>query len=117
MRMRKMAFIIQAHLHKHQVLFYHRQRLENISRLYLPGPTWTTWTTYIMSTTTFMATTATTSSATATCTTAVPGKYGRVPVDACNSNYFFDPNFGANLAFCVLFGFTTIAHLVQAVLF
>ncbi|KAM0239136.1 hypothetical protein ACHAPO_003106 [Fusarium lateritium] len=53
----------------------------------------------------------------ATCTTAVPGKYGRVPVDACNSNYFFDPSFAANLAFCVLFGLTTITHLVQAILF
>ncbi|KAM0503202.1 hypothetical protein ACHAP8_003244 [Fusarium lateritium] len=53
----------------------------------------------------------------ATCTTAVPGKYGRVPVDACNSNYFFDPSFAANLAFCVLFGLTTTTHLVQAILF
>ncbi|KAH6965725.1 RTA1 like protein-domain-containing protein [Fusarium venenatum] len=70
-----------------------------------------------MSTTTLMAATATASSAMTTCTTAVPGKYGRVPVDACNSNYFFDPSFAANLAFCVLFGLTTIAHLVQAVLF
>ncbi|CEI68927.1 unnamed protein product [Fusarium venenatum] len=67
-----------------------------------------------MSTTTLMAATATASSAMTTCTTAVPGKYGRVPVDACNSNYFFDPSFAANLAFCVLFGLTTIAHLVQA---
>ncbi|RGP76257.1 hypothetical protein FSPOR_246 [Fusarium sporotrichioides] len=53
-----------------------------------------------MSTTTLMAATTTASSAMATCTTAVPGKYGRVPVDACNSNYFFDPSFAANLAFC-----------------
>ncbi|KAF5231600.1 hypothetical protein FAUST_9162 [Fusarium austroamericanum] len=67
-----------------------------------------------MSTTTLMTATTTASSATATCTTAVPGKYGRVPVDACNSNYYFDPSFAANLAFCVLFGLTTIAHLAQA---
>ncbi|KAG8669041.1 hypothetical protein FPOAC1_008428 [Fusarium poae] len=70
-----------------------------------------------MSTVTLMEASATESSAMATCTTAVPGKYGRVPVDACNSNYFFDPSFAANLAFCVLFGLTTTAHLVQAILF
>uniref|UniRef100_A0A0D2XWT2 Uncharacterized protein n=1 Tax=Fusarium oxysporum (strain Fo5176) TaxID=660025 RepID=A0A0D2XWT2_FUSOF len=70
-----------------------------------------------MSTTTFTSTATTTSSATATCTTAVPGKYGRVPVDACNANYFFDPSFAANLAFCVLFGMTTMVHLIQAILF
>ncbi|KAF5561037.1 phospholipid-translocating ATPase [Fusarium phyllophilum] len=70
-----------------------------------------------MSTTTFTSTATATSSATATCTTAVPGKYGRVPVDACNANYFFDPSFAANLAFCVLFGMTTMVHLIQAILF
>ncbi|WKT45822.1 RTA-like protein [Fusarium oxysporum f. sp. vasinfectum] len=70
-----------------------------------------------MSTTTFTSTATPTSSATATCTTAVPGKYGRVPVDACNANYFFDPSFAANLAFCVLFGMTTMVHLIQAILF
>ncbi|KAF4496485.1 phospholipid-translocating ATPase [Fusarium agapanthi] len=70
-----------------------------------------------MSTTTFTSTATAASSATATCTTAVPGKYGRVPVDACNANYFFDPSFAANLAFCVLFGMTTMTHLVQAILF
>ncbi|KAF5547296.1 phospholipid-translocating ATPase [Fusarium napiforme] len=70
-----------------------------------------------MSTTTFTSTATTTSSATAACTTAVPGKYGRVPVDACNANYFFDPSFAANLAFCVLFGMTTMVHLIQAILF
>ena len=70
-----------------------------------------------MSTTTLMEATTTTASAIATCTTAVPGKYGRVPVDACNANYFFDPSFGANLAFCVLFGLTTMTHLIQAILF
>ncbi|KAF5678814.1 phospholipid-translocating ATPase [Fusarium heterosporum] len=70
-----------------------------------------------MSTTTYIPTTTAVSSATATCTAATPDKYGRVPVDACNSNYFFDPNFGVNLAFCVLFGLTTLVHLTQAILF
>lgn len=87
---------------------------ENTTILYLQDLTYTT---YTMSTTTLMTATTTATSAIATCTTAVPGKYGRVPVDACNSNYFFDPNFGANLAFCVLFGMTTLAHLTQAILF
>ncbi|KAG7151644.1 lipid transporter atnI like protein [Verticillium longisporum] len=49
------------------------------------------------------------------CTTAVPGKYGSVPYDACNSNYNFEPDFAANCAFAVLFGLTLGAHLVQAV--
>lgn len=68
-------------------------------------------------TTIAMAATTTSSSATASCTTAVPGKYGRVPIDACNAYYFFDPSFSANLAFAVLFGMTTMAHLVEAVIF
>ena len=52
-----------------------------------------------------------------TCTTAVPGKYGEVPVDACNSNWAFDPSFGANLAWAVLMGLTTAVHLLQAILY
>lgn len=56
----------------------------------------------------------TSSSATATCTTAVPGKHGEVPFDACNSNYLYDPSFEANCAFAVLFGLTFIAHITQA---
>lgn len=61
--------------------------------------------------------TGTSASATASCTTAVPGKYGHVPVDACNSYYSFNPSFAGNLAFAVLFGMTTLAHLVLAILF
>ncbi|KAJ4327823.1 hypothetical protein N0V84_001785 [Fusarium piperis] len=68
-------------------------------------------------TTTHVPTSTVSSSATASCTTAVPGKYGHVPIDACNSNYFFDPSFAANLAFCVLFGMTTLAHITQAIIF
>lgn len=51
------------------------------------------------------------------CTTAVPGKYGHVPYDSCNSNYSFDPSFGGNLAFLVLFSITTVAHLIEAIVF
>ncbi|KAH7150498.1 RTA1 domain protein [Dactylonectria estremocensis] len=71
-----------------------------------------------MSTTTTLSTATTTSaSATASCTTAVPDKYGYVPIDACNANYAFYPNFGANLAFAVLFGMSTIIHLMQAIVY
>ncbi|KAF2430366.1 hypothetical protein EJ08DRAFT_670506 [Tothia fuscella] len=56
----------------------------------------------------------TTSSPTATCTTAVPAKWGNVPVDACNSNYSLDPNFAAAIAFTVLFGMAALGHTVQA---
>ena len=61
--------------------------------------------------------TTTSSSSTASCTTAVPGKYGYIPPDACNSNYFYYPSFGAGIAFAVLFGLVFVAHITQAVRF
>lgn len=51
------------------------------------------------------------------CITAVPGKYGEVPIDACNSNWAFHPSFSANLAWAVLMGLTTGVHLLQAILY
>ena len=68
-------------------------------------------------TTTTDIATRTSASATSTCTTAVPGKYGRVPIDACNAYYAYDPNFVGNLAFAVLFGLTTLAHLALAIIY
>ncbi|KAK3935800.1 RTA1 domain-containing protein [Diplogelasinospora grovesii] len=59
----------------------------------------------------------TTSGASPSCTTAVPGEYGHVPLDACNSYYNFDPSYAGNLAFAILFGMTSFAHLVQAILY
>jgi hypothetical protein len=59
----------------------------------------------------------TTAAAQATCTTAIPGKYGYVPPDACNSNYNFDPQFAPAVAVAVLFGMLTLAHLVLAIVF
>ncbi|KAF9874629.1 RTA1 domain-containing protein [Colletotrichum karsti] len=56
----------------------------------------------------------TTSSLEARCTTALPGKYGHVPSDACNSYYPFEPNFEGNIAFAAVFGLSMIAHLIQA---
>lgn len=49
-----------------------------------------------------------------TCTTAIPGEYGNVPIDACNSNYNFDPQFAPAVAVCILFGLLTLAHVVLA---
>ncbi|KAJ4154089.1 hypothetical protein LMH87_010552 [Akanthomyces muscarius] len=57
----------------------------------------------------------TSSTASPSCTTAVPGKYGHVPFDACNSNYNDNPSFEANLAFAALFGASFVAHIVQAI--
>lgn len=68
-------------------------------------------------TTTFLSPTTTTAAPTESCTTAVPGKYGYVPFDACNSNYLAPPDFVANLAFAVLFGTSVRVHVVEAFAF
>jgi hypothetical protein len=49
------------------------------------------------------------------CTTAVPGKYGRVDdYSACNAYYTYNPSFAAAILFTVLFGILTISHTTQA---
>ena len=58
-----------------------------------------------------------TASSMPTCTTAIPGKYGEVPPDACNSQWAFHPDFAANLAWAVLMGLTACVHLIQAVFY
>jgi hypothetical protein len=68
-------------------------------------------------TTSSSLTSSTASSATASCTTAVPGKYGYVPPDACNAQWNFNPSFAAAIAFAVLFGMSAIGHIVQGVYF
>ncbi|KAF2177081.1 RTA1-domain-containing protein [Zopfia rhizophila CBS 207.26] len=55
-----------------------------------------------------------TTSTTATCTTAVPGKHGYVPPEACNSNWAFSPSFEAAILFSVLFAILLLAHVFQA---
>lgn len=45
---------------------------------------------------------------------ATPGRDGYVPADACNALWVYFPNFAAAVAFSVLFGILTIAHLAQA---
>jgi hypothetical protein len=61
----------------------------------------------------------TTPSSTATtpeCTTAVPGPHGYVPPSSCNALYLYNPSFSAAVAFAVLFGLLTIAHILLAIL-
>lgn len=48
---------------------------------------------------------------------ATPGIDGYVPADACNALWLYFPKFAAAVAFSILFGILTIAHLVQAVLY
>ncbi|CAK7200923.1 hypothetical protein SEUCBS139899_003623 [Sporothrix eucalyptigena] len=70
-----------------------------------------------------MPSSTTTSSPTATessfsdCVTAVPGKYGNVPITACNSLYNYDPTFGPAVATSVIFGLLTAVHLAQAIIY
>ncbi|KAI9773238.1 MAG: hypothetical protein M1839_002200 [Geoglossum umbratile] len=45
------------------------------------------------------------------CITTVPGKYGHVPADACNSYYNFDPNFVAAVLVAALFGLVSVVHI------
>ncbi|KAI9034939.1 RTA1 domain-containing protein [Aspergillus affinis] len=61
-------------------------------------------------------TTATSASATAspTCIDIAPGKNGYLPPEACGSLLFYEPSFGAAILFAVLFGLTTLAHIIQA---
>lgn len=70
-----------------------------------------------MATSTSSTATSTSDAFLASCTTAVPGKYGYVPVTACNSNYNYNPSFSAAVAVSVIFGILTVAHLVEAFIF
>ncbi|KAF3047194.1 hypothetical protein E8E12_011603 [Didymella heteroderae] len=48
---------------------------------------------------------------------ATPGPNGYVPAGACNALWVYFPSFASAIAFSVLFGIITIAHLCQAVLY
>jgi hypothetical protein len=66
-----------------------------------------------------MTSTTTPSSPTTTtleCTTATPGLHGYVPPSSCNALYLYNPSFPAAVAFAVLFGLLTIAHILLAIL-
>ena len=56
-------------------------------------------------------------SLTASCTTAVPGLYGNVPIDACNSYYNFNPQFAPAVAVAFIFGLLTVAHLTLTIVY
>ncbi|CAK7235066.1 hypothetical protein SBRCBS47491_009163 [Sporothrix bragantina] len=58
-----------------------------------------------------------TASSTASCVTAVPGKYGNVPIDACNSQYNFNPTFAPAVAFSVIYALLTVVHVAQAFIY
>ncbi|KAG9187403.1 hypothetical protein G6011_05274 [Alternaria panax] len=49
-------------------------------------------------------------------TTAVPGPYGYVSPSSCNALYLYNPSFPAVIAFAVLFGLLTVAHILLAIL-
>lgn len=48
---------------------------------------------------------------------ATPGLDGYVPAGSCNALWVYFPNFAAAIAFSVLFGILTIAHIGQAVMY
>ncbi|KAF1834463.1 hypothetical protein BDW02DRAFT_639283 [Decorospora gaudefroyi] len=48
---------------------------------------------------------------------ATPDPNGYVPADACNALWVYFPNFAAAVAFSILFGMLTIAHVGQAILY
>lgn len=61
--------------------------------------------------------TTTTTTPTATCIHVKPGKDGYLPPEACNVLLAYVPSFGAAVLFCILFGLTLVAHIVQAFVF
>jgi hypothetical protein len=51
------------------------------------------------------------------CSTAIPGKYGYVPEDACNSYYNYNPQYPPAIAVAVIFGILTTVHVILAIRF
>jgi hypothetical protein len=64
--------------------------------------------------TTHVAATATSHGDFPACTTVTPGKYGEVPLDACNSNYNAIPEFIPALVVSIIFGTLTLIHIIEA---
>lgn len=65
--------------------------------------------------TTFPSLTTSTSTATPSCVTFTPGLHGYVPPEACNAQWSYSPSFTAAIAFSVIFGILTAAHLTLAI--
>lgn len=60
---------------------------------------------------------ATSPTSTTSCATITPGLHGYVPPEACNAQWAYGPSFSAAVAFAVLFGTLTLAHLCLAIAF
>ncbi|PKX99666.1 RTA1 domain-containing protein [Aspergillus novofumigatus IBT 16806] len=56
-------------------------------------------------------------SPTETCTHPKPGKNGYLPPEACDAILLYVPSFGAAIFFTILFGLTTLCHIVQALIY
>ena len=54
------------------------------------------------------------STAIAACITVTPDQNGYVPLDDCRNIWSYYPSFGAAILFSILFGMTTVTHVVQA---
>jgi hypothetical protein len=57
------------------------------------------------------------STASATCLNIAPGKNGYLPPEACDVVLYYVPSFAAAVLFCVFYGMTTLAHVIQAVIY
>jgi hypothetical protein len=51
------------------------------------------------------------------CLNVTPGKHDYVPPYACNAVWNYDVSFSAAMAFSVMFGIVTIAHLTSGIAF
>ena len=53
----------------------------------------------------------------AACITVTPDRNGYVPLEDCRNEWPYYPSFGAAILFSILFGVTTVTHIVQARLY
>ncbi|KAL3459286.1 RTA1 like protein-domain-containing protein [Aspergillus heterothallicus] len=67
-----------------------------------------------MSSTTTASSTSASATSTETCIPMTPNKVGFVPPGACGNILMYEASFAAAILFSVLFGFTTLVHIVQA---
>ncbi|KAH0430446.1 rta1 domain protein [Colletotrichum camelliae] len=70
-----------------------------------------------LSASTLVATPSPTQTTGAACASTTPDLNGHVPYGACHSYWPYVPSFEGNLALAILFGLSTLVHLVQAVMY
>ena len=58
-----------------------------------------------------------TSIATTSCITVTPDQNGFVPLNDCRDLWSYYPSFGAAILFTILFGISTVAHIIQAIVY